>query len=112
MLLEKQLPEQYWHYAHDYALDIYNNIPPTRGPRHLPLISPNKRFYGKNDDMIIYKIFACRACAKISKSKRRKNHSARSIEGIFVGLDRTSYPGIMVYSLDFLYGLRDGQCHI
>ena len=101
MMVEKQLPEQYWQFAQHYALDIYNNIPPTRTPKGQEPKSPNQKFYGKNDDITIYKVFGCRAFANIPKINRRKNHNARAIQGIFVGLDRTSYPGYMIYSPEF-----------
>jgi hypothetical protein len=51
--------------------------------------------------MTIYQIFGCRAFANIPKQVRRKNLDARAVQGIFVGLDRTSYPGYMVYTPEF-----------
>ena len=47
--------------------------------------------------MSLYKVFGCRAFVNISKQVRRKNLNARSTQGIFIGLDRRSYPGYMVY---------------
>ena len=51
--------------------------------------------------MSLYKVFGCHAFVNIPKQKRRKNLEARSIQGIFVGLDRSSYPGYMVYSPEY-----------
>ena len=37
----------------------------------------------------------------IPKSKRRKNHAAKAVQGIFVGIDRSSYPGYLIYSPEY-----------
>ena len=101
MLLDKGLPTTYWEYAQTYALDIYNNIPPTKTPRGEEPRSPNEKFDGKKMDMSLYQVFGCRAFAHIPKQKQRKNLDARAIQGIFIGLDRSSYPGYMIYSPEF-----------
>ena len=98
MLIDKGLPEEFLEFAQNYALDIYNNIPPTRTPKGQDPKSPNEKFEGKNEDTSLYKSFGCRAFAHIPKQTRRKNHNARAHQGMFVGLDRTSYPGYMIYS--------------
>ena len=46
-------------------------------------------------------MFGCRAFAHIPKKVRRKNLGARATQGVFIGLDRTSYPGYMIYSPEF-----------
>ena len=101
MLLDKGLPTAYWEYAQKYALDIYNNIPPTKTPKGEEPRSPNEKFDGKKADMSLYQVFGCRAFAHIPKQKQRKNLDARAIQGIFIGLDRSSYPGYMIYSPEF-----------
>ena len=63
--------------------------------------SPNEKFYDKKEDISLYKAFGCRAFAHIPKEVRRKNLNARATQGIFIGLDRSSYPGYMVYSPEF-----------
>ena len=101
MLIDKGLSEEYWEFAQNYALDIYNNIPPTRTPKGQEPKSPNEKYDGKNEDTSLYKVFGCRAFANIPKQVRRKNHNARAIQGMFVGIDRSSYPGYMIYSPEF-----------
>ena len=101
MMIDKQLDQSFWEFAQAYALDIYNNIPPSRTPKGQEPKSPNQKFYGVNEDTGLYKVFGCRAFANIPKQHRRKNHDARSIQGIFIGLDRSSYPGYMIYSPEF-----------
>lgn len=54
-----------------------------------------------NEDVGLYKVFGCRAFAHIPKQVRRKSLAARAIQGIFIGLDRSSYPGYMIYSPEF-----------
>ena len=61
MMIDKQLDDSYWEFAQNYALDIYNNIPPTRSPKGMEAKSPNMKFYGVNEDASIYQIFDCRA---------------------------------------------------
>ena len=101
MIIVKKLSEEYWELAQNYALDIYNNIPPTKTPKGQEPKSPNQKFYGVNEDITLYKVFGCRAFANIPKQKRRKNHDARAIQCIFVGLDRSSYPGYLLYSPEY-----------
>ena len=101
MLIDKGLSEEYWEFAQNYALDIYNNIPPTRTPKGQEPKSPNEKYDGKNEDTSLYKVFGCRAFANIPKQVRRKNHNARAIQGMFIGIDRSSYPGYMIYSPEF-----------
>ena len=101
MLIDKGLPTAYWELAQNYALDIYNNIPPSKTPKGQVPMSPNEKFYGKSEDISIYKVFGCRAFVNIPKQTRRKNLDARAIQGIFVGIDRSSYPGYLVYSPEF-----------
>ena len=101
MIIDKQLDETFWEFAQAYALDIYNNIPPSRTPVGQEVKSPNQKFYNVNEDTSLYKVFGCRSFANIPKQHRRKNHNARAIQGIFIGLDRTSYPGYMIYSPEF-----------
>ena len=33
MIVDKGLPSEYWEYAQNYALDIYNNISPSKTPK-------------------------------------------------------------------------------
>ena len=101
MMIDKQVDETFWEFAQAYALDIYNNIPPSRTPVGHEVKSPNQKFYNVNEDTSLYKVFGCRSFANIPKQHRRKNHNARAIQGIFIGLDRTSYPGYMIYSPEF-----------
>ena len=101
MLIDKGLSEEYWQYAQEYSADIYNNIPPSRTPKGQEPRSPNEKFFGVNEDIKLYKIFGCRAFANIPKEKRRKNHNPRAVQCIFVGLDRTTYPGYKLYSPEF-----------
>ena len=101
MIIDKQLDETFWEFAQAYALDIYNNIPPSRTPAGQEPKSPNQKFYNVNEDTSLYKVFGCRSFANIPKQHQRKNHNARAIQGIFIGLDRTSYPGYMIYSPEF-----------
>ena len=98
MMIDKKLPEPFWELAQKYALDIYNNIPPTRSPKGTVPMSPNEKFFGVKEDTSLYKVFGCRAFAHIPKQYRRKNHEAKSTQCIFVGLDRSSHPGYMLYS--------------
>ena len=93
--------QNYWEYAQNYALDIYNNIPPLKTPKGQVPMSPNEKFYEKKEDISLYKVFGCRAFVNIPKQVRRKNLNARSTQGIFIGLDRSSYPVYMVYSSEF-----------
>ena len=67
MLLDKGLPTVYWEYAQKYALDIYNNIPPTKTPRRKEPRSPNEKFDGKKMGMSLYQVFGCRAFPHIPK---------------------------------------------
>ena len=90
MLIDKGLPEEFWEFSQNYALDIYNNIPPTKTPKGQDPKSPNEKFEGKHEDTSLYKSFGCRAFAHIPKQTRRKNHNARAHQGMFVGLDKTS----------------------
>ena len=101
MLLDKGLPTAYWEYAQKYALDIYNSIPPTKTPKGEEPRSPNEKFDGKKADMSLYQVFGCRAFAHSPKQKQRKNLDARANQGIFIGLDRSSYPRYMIYSPEF-----------
>ena len=101
LMSENQLPEQYWKSAQNYSLEIYNNIPPTRIPKGQATASPNKQFFGKCEDMSIYKVFGCRAFAPIHKSKQRKNHAAKAVQGIFVGINKSSYPGYLIYGPEY-----------
>ena len=63
--------------------------------------SPNERFYDKREDISLYKVFGCRAFVNIPKQRWRKNLEARATQGIFIGLDRSSYPGYTVYTPEF-----------
>ena len=67
MIIDKKLDESYWEFAQNYALDIYNNIPPTRSPRGMDAMSPSMKFYGANEDTSLYKVFGCRSFAHIPK---------------------------------------------
>ena len=113
MLIDKKLDEHYWEFAQNYALDIYNNVPPSKTPKGMEPKSPNEKFYGRKDDVSLYKVFGCRAFAHIPKQVRRKNHDARAIQGIFIGLNRASYPGYMIYSPEFhtVYVTGDATFH-
>ena len=101
MIVDKGLSTEYWEYAQNYALDIYNNIPPSKTPKGQVPKSPNEKFYDKREDISLYKVFGCRAFVNIPKQRRRKNLEARATQGLFIGLDRSSYPGYMVYSPEF-----------
>ena len=101
MMLEKNLNECYWEFAQVYALDIYNNIPPTRTPKGQLPKSPNEKFFGTKEDTSLYKVFGCRAFAHIPKQVRRKTMDARAIQCVFIGLNRSSYPGYVLYSPEF-----------
>ena len=102
MMIDKGLSEEYWQLAQEYACDIYNNVPPSRTPKGQEMKSPNEKFFNKNDDTSVYKIFGCRAFAHIPKQHRRKNHGPRARQCIFVGIDRTVVPaGYRLYSPEF-----------
>ena len=113
MLIDKKLDEHYWEFAQNYALDIYNNVPPSKTPKGMEPQSPNEKFYGRKDDISLYKVFGCRAFAHIPKQVRRKNHDARAVQGVFIGLNRESYPGYMIYSPEFhtVYVTGDATFH-
>ena len=68
-------------------MDIYNNVPPSKTPKGMEPKSPNEKFYGRKDDVSLYKVFGCRAFAHVPKQVRRKNHDTRAIQGIFIGLN-------------------------
>ena len=57
MMIDKQLDQSFWEFAQAYALDIYNNIPPSRSPKGQEPKSPNQKFYGVNEDTGLYKVF-------------------------------------------------------
>ena len=90
MLAEKGLPSEYWDFAQNYALDIYNNIPPSKTPRGQTPKSPNEKYYGVNQDISLDQIFGCRAFAHIPKQIRTKNLNPRATQGFFIGLDRVA----------------------
>jgi len=98
LLLQKKLPEQYWELAQQYACLIYNNIPPTRTPKGQKPMSPVEKFGGAKVNMSLLRVFGCRCFAHIDKSLRRKNHAAKSLQCVFVGLDPSSVHGYLVYS--------------
>jgi len=54
-----------------------------------------------NKNVSLYKVFGCRAFALIPKQARRKSLAASAIQGIFIGLDKSSCPGYMIYSPEF-----------
>ena len=77
MIIDKGLSSEYWEFAQNYALDIYNIIPPSRIPKGQMPLSPNEKFYNKRDDVSVYKVFGCRSFVAhlfISLSK----HGART----------------------------------
>ena len=49
-------------------------------------------------NMTLLHVFGCRCFAHIDKSLRRKNHKAKSIQCLFVGLDTDSVHGNLLYS--------------
>jgi len=109
MMVDKGLSLEYWEFAQNYALDIYNNIPMSKTPKGQVPRSPNEKSYGKREDQTIYKDFGCRAFVNIPKQTRRKNLDAGATQGILIGLDRSSYPGYKICSPEFhtVYVSRD-----
>lgn len=98
MLLQMKLPEQYWELAQRHACLIYNNIPPTRTPKGMKPMTPVEKIGGARLNMTLLHVFGCRCFAHIDKSLRRKNHKAKSIQCLFVGLDTDSVHGYLLYS--------------
>ena len=98
MLIGKKLPEPYWQFASDYACEIYNNIPPSHTPKGECPRTPHEKFYGIKSDCSMFKVFGCRAFAHIDKKLRRKNHNPKAVQCIFVGIDRSSIKGYLLYS--------------
>ena len=98
MLLEMKLPEPYWALAQRYACQIYNNIPPSRMIKGETPRSPAEKSDVCKLNANLFKVFGSRCFAHIDKSLRRKNHRAKALQCIFVGLDVGSVHGYLVYS--------------
>ena len=98
MMLGKKLTEHYWQFASAYACVLYNNIPPSLTPQGETPRTPMEKFYGTRSDSTLFKVFGCRAFAHIDKKLRRKNHSAKAVQCIFVGIDSSSIKGYLLYS--------------
>ena len=98
LMLNRKLPEQFWALAMRYACLIYNNIPPSRTPKGMKPLSPVEKFGVPRLKMELLRVFGCRCFAHIDKSLRRKNHRAKALQCIFVGIDTSSIHGYIVYS--------------
>jgi len=81
MLIFSKLPEVFWQFARQTAVYIYNAIPGAH-PEIQPL-SPDERFYGCKTNINHLQIFGSVCYIKIMVQK--KDHSAKSEKGIFVG---------------------------
>ena len=98
MLIEKKLLECNWEFAQDYAVMIYNSIPPVRTrPGTFPR-SPIKKFTGVKCDTSMLKVFGCRAFAHIDKLLWHKNYVAKAFQCVFGGIGQTSVKGYLLYS--------------
>ena len=51
--------------------------------------------------MSLYQIFGCRVFAHIPKQVSTKNLNSRATQGICIGLDRSRYPGYMIFSPEY-----------
>ena len=80
-------------FAQDYAVRIYNSIPPVRTRPGTTPRSPMENVTDVQFDTSMFKVFGCRAFAHIDKSLRRKNHDAKAFHCVFIGIDRTSAKG-------------------
>eukprot|EP01038_Epipyxis_sp_PR26KG_P014695 gene14695-19743_t len=95
MLGASKLPEPFWEYAVLYAVQLYNDLPPTRVPSVGVYASPNEKYNGVRPDLTKYQPFGARAYIYIPI--KRKNFGPRAEQGIFVGKDKSSYPGYIIY---------------
>ena len=84
MLLEHDLPHEFWGAAMDTACHVYNRITPE-GDK----MSPLELMFGEKPDMSSLRVFGCLAFVHIPKSKRR-TLDAVSEPGIFAGYARDS----------------------
>eukprot|EP01031_Cornospumella_fuschlensis_P026641 gene26641-32192_t len=95
MLGSSKLHETFWEHAVLYAVHLYNDLPPTRAPPSGVYASPNEKYTGVRPDLTKYQPFGARAYVYIPI--KRKNFGARAEQGIFVGKDKSSYPGYIIY---------------
>eukprot|EP01034_Spumella_vulgaris_P029244 gene29244-36261_t len=95
MLGASKLHETFWEHAILYAVQLYNDLPPTRVPSTGVYASPNEKYTGVRPDLTKYQPFGARAYVYIPV--KRKNFKARAEQGIFVGRDKSSYPGYIIY---------------
>ena len=61
MNVNKVKSSEYLKYAQSYALDIYNNIVPSKIPNSQVPMSPKEKFYEKRDVISLYEGFGSKA---------------------------------------------------
>jgi len=81
MLIYSKLSEVFWQFARQTAVFIYNAIPGAHPETQS--LSPDERFYGRKTNINHLQVFGCQCYIKIMLKK--KDHSAKSEQGLFVG---------------------------
>jgi hypothetical protein len=79
MLLESQLPKEFWAAAVRVAAVLHNYTPAADQK-----LTPHELFHGAPPDTTRLRVFGCKAYAMIPKEKRKK-FDARAEQGVFIG---------------------------